>query len=283
MSVEGNDHPESRSLSYRQDESGEENDPPKPRSSSPSDQKDESSVNENDHPEARSNHVRAEPTANSLCALTIVCDEIFQNQEQHNSHSICKHQTEKSKTTARRTKKVNKFVVECSCSLCGMLIYYETVDNAKVPQTDPARLKTHVHEYHGEKPDVKANYIVKFKHLNTKYGLAGNNQPKSRSLSLSSLVPKNQLEGFTIDEESKANTVWVNVPTVKQVTTPVKGRSPVLVPDDTSDEDSDATIPITGGDILSTLRNPLLVLHHVSDEDIEMMTQSLETFDNIYA
>ena len=168
--------------------------------------------------------------------------------------------------------------------------------------SDPARLKAHIREYHADQPGVKANYMVMFKSVKIESNVEENNYAKSRSSRWSSsLVPKNQLEGYTIDEEAKANTVWVNVPTIKQGTSPSRGRSrsSVVVSNDDSDDDydsdatisvtdgnydSDATISVTdGGDIYSTQGYPLLVLHRVLNEDIEQMTTSTETFHNIFA
>ena len=139
-----------------------------------------------------------------------------------------------------------------------------------------------------DEPGVEENDRPKFTSLSSSYqqdesGAEENNRPNPRFIWSSSLVSKSQLEGFTIDEEAKANTVWVNVPTIKQGTSPARGRSSVLLSDDVSDDDSDDTISITDGDILSTLGHPRLVLHRVSDEDIEMMTPSTETFHNIFA
>ena len=116
-----------------------------------------------------------------------------------------------------------------------------------------------------------------------KSGAEGENILNLGSIWSSSRVSKSQLEGFTIDEEAKANTVWVNVPTIRQGTSP-RRRLSVLVSDDVSDDDSnDDTVSITDGDILSTLGHPRLVLHRVSEKDIEMMAPSRETFQNIFA
>ena len=313
-------------------------------------------------------HIRAEHssgfTEKSLCTL---CGETFESKDQLKSHTICEHHTKNTKTKTHwkyivectcslcgmlvenpawlkahmreihgeqqldakenyvvkfRSLKAesgvgenentktetanyvgtNKYIAEFSCSICGKFICSETAHNTTVRLPDPARLKAHTRQYHTEQPGVKANYMVMFKSLKMESDVEENDSAKkSRSSRWTSpLVPKNQLEGYTIDEEAKANTVWVNVPTIKQGTNPSRGmsRSSVLVPDDDeSDYDSDATISVTdgnydsdatisvtdGGDIYSTQGYPLLVLHRVSAEDIDQMTTSTETFHNIFA
>ena len=155
--------------------------------------------------------------------MCFVCGKTFTSSDQRRSHIFYEHESKRKSSDRKHSKGVEESVKvvptkqnkDFSCSTC-----FKTFPSAK-------QLRSHLiceHECSRKSSDSK------------------------HKTSFSAVVPKKQLEGFTIDVEAEANTVWVNVPVLnKPVNTSAVPPKPVPTIDHIK------------------LGNPVVVLHRLED------------------